>query len=117
VTKTINGPRWTAVGGALVVTLLLLFPIRTFAPGDHEKTGCGNALSIDLRSWPGGRDEESRRYFEAAFRSCTSQRVDRLAQSVAVVSLTVVLVTLLSRRRSPGSVDDVDRGARGEMTE
>lgn len=94
-------PLRVALAGLVVVLVLLLLPIRTFAPGDHEKRSCGNALELDLTPWRAAADGH---YWERARRSCTTQRMDRIAQSVAITSLTALAVLLLGarhRRRNP----------------
>jgi hypothetical protein len=89
-----------AVAGLAVVAFLLLWPISTLGPGDHETKSCGNALSLDLSRWRVPSDGD---YWERAYRACTTQRVDRLAECVAVVSLTALLTLVLAlRSRRPG---------------
>lgn len=92
--------------GAVVVALLLCLPISVLGPGDHETRSCGNALSSNLEQWHAAdRLEPGARYAERAFRVCTSQRVDRVAQSVSVLALTGLLVTIILIRgsdRGPG---------------
>ncbi|WP_406106658.1 hypothetical protein [Micromonospora globbae] len=86
-----------AVLGTIVVAILLLVPIHTRAPGDHEDMSCGNALFLDLGPWryvPDGGD----RYYEPAYRHCTAQRVDRVVQAVVVLSATVLVTTVLGAR-------------------
>ncbi|MGC9668437.1 hypothetical protein ACNTMW_18005 [Planosporangium sp. 12N6] len=96
-------PSRVALASTLVVALLLLLPIRTFAAGDHEKESCGNALRLNLDPWLGGDPADG--YWEKAWRACTAQRVDRLAESAAVMTLTILAVTVMTtrRRRSSGS--------------
>lgn len=102
-------PVRVAVLATLVVALLLVLPISTFAPGDHEKMSCGNTLELNLRPWlgvPGSPDDPSgKAYWEQAYRSCNSQRIDRLVASVAVITftgLTVTILTTRTRRRPAG---------------
>ena len=90
-------PSRVALASTLLVALLLLLPIRTFAPGDHEKQSCGNALWLDLDPWIGGDPADG--YWEKAWRSCTAQRVDRLAESAAIMTLTILALTVLTARR------------------
>ena len=85
----------------LVIAVLLLLPIRTFAPGDHEKRSCGNVLHLDLAPWVGGDPADG--YWEKAWRSCNSQRIDRLADSAAVMTVTILAITALATRRRPQS--------------
>jgi hypothetical protein len=90
-------PSLVALLGTAVVMLLLILPIRTFGPGDHEKKSCGNALTLDLDRWrnvPDGGD----RYYEPAYRVCTTERVDRIALAVGIVSMTVLVVTVMAAR-------------------
>lgn len=88
-----TGPFLTALLGAVVVAFRLLMPIR-IGPGDHEKnTSCGNALAMDLGPWqrnPGQPD--SAYYLDLAYRACSVERVDRIAQSVAVLTVTLLVV-------------------------
>jgi hypothetical protein len=93
-------PSLVAVLGTVVVVLLLALPIYTLGPGDHEKKSCGNALILDMGPWQGSTSE---RYWDSAFQDCTSQRIDRVAQAVGVVSATVLIATIITariRRRS-----------------
>lgn len=95
-------PSRVALASTLIVALLLFLPIRTFAPGDHEKASCGNAVRLDLDRWLGG--DPAGGYWEKAWRSCTAQRLNRLAESAAVMTLTILTVTVMAtrRRRSSG---------------
>jgi hypothetical protein len=93
---TLLPPLRVALAGLVVVTALLLLPIRTFAPGDHEKRSCGNALILDLTPW---LDTGDGHYWQRAHRSCTTQRTDRIAQSVLVTSLTALGALMLAARR------------------
>jgi hypothetical protein len=94
-------PSRIALAATFVVASLLLLPIRTFGPGDHEKVSCGNTLRLNLDPWIGG--DPADRYWEKAWRACTAQRVDRLAESAAVMTITILAVTVIStgRRRRP----------------
>ncbi len=88
--------------GSILVALLILLPIK-IGPGDHEEHSCGNALKMDLHRWAVAGD---RYYWEMAFRTCSSKRIDRIGQAVGVTSLTVLAVTLMAartRRRSGDS--------------
>jgi hypothetical protein len=86
-----------ALAATVVVALLLLLPIRTFGPGDHEKESCGNALRLNLDPWIGGDPADG--YWEKARRACTAQRVDRLAESAAVMTITILAVTVTAAAR------------------
>lgn len=101
-------PSRVALLGTIVVMLLLVLPIRTFGPGDHEKKSCGNALVLDLERWrnvPDGGD----RYLEPAYRACTRERVDRIALAVGIISVTGLIVTAMAARRPRrGSSDSPD---------
>ena len=90
-------PSRIALAATLAVALLLLLPIRTFGPGDHEKESCGNALRLDLDPWIGGDPADG--YWEKAWRACTAQRVDRLADSAAVMTITILAITVMSTGR------------------
>lgn len=90
-------PVWVALAGVVVILALLFWPISTLGPGDHERERCGNALSLDLDQW---RDVPDGEYLERAFRHCTGQRLDRIAQAVALGSATFLTVTILLGRRS-----------------
>lgn len=93
-------PSRVALLGAIVVVLLLLFPIEIRVAGNHEGTTCGNTLAMDLDRWVDSADGP---YRERAFQSCTAKRIDRIGQAVGVTALTVLAVTLLitrDRRRS-----------------
>ncbi|SCG74469.1 hypothetical protein [Micromonospora humi] len=96
-----TGPFLAALLGAVVVAFRLLMPIR-IGPGDHEKnTSCGTAVAMDLGAWqrfPGQPD--SAHYLDLAFRACTAERVDRIAQSVAVLTVTLLVVVVLGWWRS-----------------
>jgi hypothetical protein len=104
VTDTTTGRRLARLTGShlalastIIVGLLLFLPIRTFAPGDHEMRSCGNTLSLDLDAWRGGEPADG--YFDKAFRACTTKRVNRLAESTAVISVTILAVTVMTARR------------------
>ncbi|MFG1676898.1 hypothetical protein [Micromonospora sp. NPDC049282] len=88
-----RGPFLVALLGTVVVGFRLLLPIR-IGPGDHEKnTSCGNAVAMDLGPWqrfPGQPD--STHYLDLAYRACTAERVDRIAQSVAALTVTLLVV-------------------------
>jgi len=94
-------PMRLALASAVVVALLLFLPIRILGAGDHEKQSCGNAVSMNLRPWyPSPTSgEPNAGYFDQAFKSCTSVRIDRLSEAVIVMVLTLLGVTALSRRR------------------
>ncbi len=101
-------PSWVSFLGAAAVMLLLLMPISALGPGDHEEKNCGNALALNLQAWRVAPSEEARGYWETAFRSCTSQRVDRLAQALGVVSVTILIVTFrMTQIRRRNSLDDL----------
>jgi hypothetical protein len=87
-------PSRIALASTLVVALLLLLPLRTFGPGDHEKQSCGNVLRLNLDPWTGGDPADG--YWEKAWRACTAQRIDRLAESAAVMTITILAVTIMS---------------------
>lgn len=90
-------PVRVALVSVMLVGLLLLMPISTFGPGDHEQQRCGNALALDLGPWQGFPNED---YWAKAHRACTSQRIDRVAESVGVVALaTLLIVGLVVRER------------------
>ncbi|NKE63668.1 hypothetical protein FXN61_45920 [Lentzea sp. PSKA42] len=95
-----------ALAGFAVVALLLLYPVSFRAPGDHEQTNCGNPLFFNPqnynRSWVGERD-----YWQPFVNACTIRRTTRLAQTLGVLAVTGLLVTIslasslpASRRRS-----------------
>lgn len=90
--------------GSALVALILAWPINIGAPGDHEKMSCGNVLETDLHPW---RTADSDGYYwEPAFRTCNSKRIDRIGRAVGAISLTVLAVTLIAartRRRNDGS--------------
>lgn len=82
----------------VAVLLLVLAPIRTYAPGDREsRMSCGNALSLDLRPWAAPSDGD---YLTPAFRNCTDQRGDRLAGAVVIMSVTILLLAATTARRT-----------------
>ncbi|MFV2104570.1 hypothetical protein [Micromonospora sp. LOL_024] len=90
--------------GTAAVVLLLALPIYVRGPGDHEMAICGNALATDLDFWAGPSDGN---YWEIAYRSCNSKRIDRIGKAVGVLSITVLTVTLLAARgRRDGTADD-----------
>ncbi|MEV0156127.1 hypothetical protein AB0H57_20695 [Micromonospora sp. NPDC050686] len=93
--------------GTVVVTLLLLLPIR-IGPGDHEDyASCGNALHMDLGRWARhGNLSEGRLYWEQAYRSCTARRVDRIGWAVGVLSATFLVSTLMARRETRRVIAD-----------
>lgn len=93
-------PAWVAFAGVALVVTLLVWPIATLGPGDHERSRCGNALSLDLGRW---RDVPDGEYLERAFRHCSDQRLDRIARAAMVGSSTFLLVTIMlaHRPRSP----------------
>lgn len=96
-------PVHVVVLGTVVIAILLLAPIR-IGPGSHEDyASCGNALDMDLRVWRSApHDSEQAYYLNVAYRSCTVERVDRLAQSVGVLSVTLLIVAFMTRRsRAP----------------
>jgi hypothetical protein len=101
-TRSLPAEIWIAAASTVAVFLLLLVPIRTYAPGDTEsKESCGNALSLNLRRWSGPADGD---YLTPAFRSCTSQRQDRLAAMAVIISVTVLALSgIAARRRQPTS--------------
>jgi len=72
-------------------------PINILGPGDHEQKSCGTALNLDLARWQ-GHIAEDLRYWEIAYRRCTSERIDRVIQAVGVVSATILIVTFVSAR-------------------
>ena len=86
--------------GTVVVAFLLAAPIR-IGPGDHEKnTSCGNALNMDLGPWQRVPDYVDKTYYlDMAYRSCTSKRIDRVAQAVGVLSATLLIAAALMLRR------------------
>lgn len=73
--------------------------------GDHETAACGNALAADLGRWARPSDGN---YWEAAHRSCTSRRIDRIGKAVGVLSLTVLAVTLLAARTRRRAEDGLE---------
>lgn len=105
--STAARPRYTAwlnpfrvvLLGTVVVAFLLTLPI-TIGPGDHEQnTSCGNALRMDLNPWRTAEYAPDRQfYYERAYRSCMAARVDRVAQAVGVLSVTVLIAAFLARR-------------------
>ncbi|MGC9665362.1 hypothetical protein ACNTMW_02265 [Planosporangium sp. 12N6] len=101
-----RNPSWVALLGTVVVAILLILPVSTFGPGDHEKKSCGNALKLDLDQWrrPGAQE-----YWDSAYRACTSERVDRVAQAVGVESVTVLIVTVMAARTRRRSSSDGSR--------
>lgn len=98
-------PARVALLGTVVVVLLLILPIRTLGPGDHEQMSCGNALMLNLDRWRNVPDGGNH-YFEVAYRNCTSERVDRIALAVGMVSATVLIVTVMAARVSRRSLSD-----------
>lgn len=99
-------PSRIALFGTIVVVLLLLAPIYTLGPGDHERRSCGNALVLDLERWraPSLDARERSDHFERAYRSCTTVRVDRVAWAVGIATMTGLLVTVLMGTASGGRV-------------
>jgi hypothetical protein len=95
-------PSWVAVLGTAVVALLLVMPIYTLGPGDHDRKSCGNALTLNLERWRATPVDswERRHYWERAYRACTAVRVDRVARAVGVATVTVLIVTVMTTRRS-----------------
>ncbi|MCZ7427719.1 hypothetical protein O7607_18435 [Micromonospora sp. WMMA1949] len=87
------GPFLVVLLGAVVIALLLFMPIR-IGFGDHTVgTSCGNAVAMDLGHWRNQPYSEERdTYLDLAFRRCISERVDRTAQSVGVLTLTLLTV-------------------------
>jgi hypothetical protein len=104
VTDTQTEPRFAGLSvsniallSTIVIALLLFLPIRISDAGDHEKRSCGNAVSINLDRWARGDPADG--YFEKAFYACTTRRVNRLAESAAVMSVTILAVAVLTGRR------------------
>ncbi|MDO3705447.1 hypothetical protein Q3W71_27625 [Micromonospora sp. C28SCA-DRY-2] len=89
-------PSRVAFLGTAVAVLLLTLPIHIRSPGDHETAPCGTALALDLDRWVGPMDGN---YWEQAYRTCNSRRIDRIGKAVGVLSLTVLAVTLLASAR------------------
>lgn len=89
-------PVKVALLGSVLVAFLLAWPINIRAPGDHEKMSCGNVLETNLNPWRALPSDGN--YWEPAFRACNSIRIDRIGRSVAVISLTVLAVTLVAAR-------------------
>jgi hypothetical protein len=86
-----------AAVSTVAVLLLVLLPIRTYAPGDAEsKLSCGNALSLDLRPWAGPSDGD---YLTPAFLHCTDERGDRLAGAALIMTLTILILAATASRR------------------
>nr|MDT0662474.1 hypothetical protein [Micromonospora sp. DSM 115978] len=97
-------PGRVALLGTVAVILLLTLPISVRAPGDHESMTCGNAWRLDLG--PAHAYGDERAGWERAYRSCTSDRIDRIAQAVGVVTVTFLITTVMTRRhRRHGSSD------------
>ncbi|MGW0435762.1 hypothetical protein ACWDV4_24880 [Micromonospora sp. NPDC003197] len=85
--------------GTVVIAILLLAPIR-IGPGDHEQnTSCGNALDMDLSPWRNVPQYSDKAYYlDLAYKSCTTKRIDRLAQAAGVLSVTFLVVAFMNRR-------------------
>lgn len=87
-----------ALAGFVVVILLLVSPISFRAPGDHEQTNCGSPLSFDQQHY--GRNSVGEpQYFQQFVNKCTIGRTTRLAQTLGVLALTGLLVTIRLTRR------------------
>lgn len=89
-----------ALIGTVLVAAMLLFPITFMAPGSHENTDCGSPLSFNPQNYNSPGVE--RHYWQAFVDSCTIRRGTRLAQTLGVLTLTGLLVTVSqarSRRR------------------
>lgn len=88
-------PFLTALLGAIVVLLLLSWPIR-IGPGDHEANkSCGTAWSINVTQWRNTPDGD---YYDQAWRSCSGKRADRTTQAVAAGSVILLAVAFLGMR-------------------
>ncbi|HEX5598071.1 MAG TPA: hypothetical protein VFX61_18960 [Micromonosporaceae bacterium] len=99
-------PSRVAWFGTAVVVLLLVLPISISRPGDHEMAFCGNTLATDLDQFTNNFDGN---YWDIAYRSCNSKRIDRLGKAIGVMSLTVLAVTILTHRgRRQGVADSAD---------
>lgn len=87
-----------ALLGTVVVAMMLLLPIRVPAPGDHEDRSCGNSFALDI-----GRPQDyADDYWARTYERCTNARVARLAQSVGVLAVTLLAITVvIARRRRP----------------
>jgi hypothetical protein len=88
--------------GTMVVAFLLILPLYTLAPGDHELASCGTPLALDLDEWRYVPDGGSG-YYDGAHRHCSTQRLDRVTQAVGVIALTFLAVTIRSRRQPPAA--------------
>jgi hypothetical protein len=101
-------PFRVALLGTVAVILLLTAPIR-IGPGDHERReSCGNALRMDLTQW---RLPPPENYYDRAYQTCVSRRVDRIALAVGITSVTVLLVTGVACHRG-GAVTSRKRRTR-----
>jgi hypothetical protein len=88
-------PSWIAIAGAVVAVVLLLLPIWILGPGDHETKSCGNALSMNLDRW---RNVPDGNYWDRAHRACTTQRIDRVAWALLVVTVTASTAAVAAAR-------------------
>lgn len=86
-----------AAAGVVVVVLMLLFPISFRAPGDHEQTNCGSPLSFNSQNYSRTRGEPH--YFQQFVNECVIGRTTRLAQTLGVLAVTGLLVTISAARR------------------
>jgi hypothetical protein len=90
--------------GAVVTLIMLFLPISVAQPGDHEaQMACGNAFDIepifDFNS------DTPEYYLRDGYSRCTGARGDRLAKTVAVLAVTVLLTAAAAvwpRRGAPG---------------
>jgi hypothetical protein len=90
-------PVQIAAAGLAVVVLMLLFPISFRAPGDHERTNCGSPLSFNAQNYSRTRGEPH--YYQQFVNECVIGRTTRLAQTLGVLAVTGLLVTISAARR------------------
>ncbi|RAS64011.1 hypothetical protein C8D87_106415 [Lentzea atacamensis] len=86
-----------ALAGCVVVALLLMFPISFRVPGDHESTNCGSTLYFNPQGYD--RSDVERQYWDSFLHQCSLGRTTRLAQSLGVLAVTGLLVTIVLARR------------------
>ena len=86
-----------ALAGCVAVLLLMMFPISFRAPGDHESTNCGSLLQFDPQRF--NQSHVERHYWDDFVHLCSLGRTTRLAQSLGVMSVAGLLVTIVLTRR------------------
>jgi hypothetical protein len=87
-----------AAFGAVVVALLLIWPISsTVGGGDHATPRfCGNAFSVDVSRWHNPQGEPPYQYL--AYQDCTTEQVKRVALAVCVLAAALLGVTVFWSR-------------------